>query len=101
MLLGCFGMLLGCFGMLWDALGCFGMLWDVLGCFGTLWDALDFINTKFRDAALFKKMGGGTSNEAGMICPPWSKKGRLIPQNLGGGAHAPPLPPDLRRLCQI
>ena len=28
----------------------------------------------------------------GIICCPWSKQGQLISQNLGRGAHAPPIP---------
>ena len=41
-----------------------------------------------RDAASSKKMGGGSSNVAGIICPPWSEKGLTDIPKL-----APPAPP--------
>ena len=46
-----------------------------------------------RDAASSKKMGGGSSNVAGIICPPWSEKGLTDIPKLA------PLPSHLRRLC--
>ena len=45
-----------------------------------------------RDAVSSKKMGGASSNVAGIICPPWSEKGLTDIPKLGG-AYAPPPPP--------
>ena len=47
-----------------------------------------------RDAASSQKNGGGSSNLAGIICPPLVRIGLTDIPKLGGA----PLPPHLRRL---